>query len=93
MPTWPGRESVRVPLRDETHDLAAMAAAITPRTRLIFVCNPNNPTGTVVHTAELEAFLDRVPADSLIVLDEAYRSTSGTRRFPTPSSSTVTGRT
>src|SRR5215813_12056975 len=50
-------------------DLAAMAAAITPRTRLIFVCNPNNPTGTVVHRAELEAFLDQVPADCLVVLD------------------------
>jgi histidinol-phosphate aminotransferase len=68
-----GATSVRVPLRDETHDLAAMADAITPRTRLIFVCNPNNPTGTVVHTAGLEAFLDRVPADCLVVLDEAYR--------------------
>ncbi len=66
-------DSVRVPLREETHDLAAMAAAITPRTRLIFVCNPNNPTGTVVHAAELEEFLDRVPADCLVVLDEAYR--------------------
>src|SRR5580698_9738883 len=66
-------ESVRVPLRDETHDLAAMADAITPRTRLIFVCNPNNPTGTVVHAAELGAFLDRVPPDCLVVLDEAYR--------------------
>jgi histidinol-phosphate aminotransferase len=66
-------ESVRVPLRDETHDLAAMAAAITPRTRLILVCNPNNPTGTVVHAAELEAFLDQVPGDCLVVLDEAYR--------------------
>jgi histidinol-phosphate aminotransferase len=65
-------ESVRVPLRDETHDLPAMAEAITPRTRLIFVCNPNNPTGTVVHAAELEAFLDRVPPDCLVVLDEAY---------------------
>jgi histidinol-phosphate aminotransferase len=65
-------ESVRVPLRDETHDLAAMAAAITPRTRLIFICNPNNPTGTVVHDAELEAFLDFVPEDCLVVLDEAY---------------------
>jgi histidinol-phosphate aminotransferase len=49
-----------------------MAAAITPRTRLIFVCNPNNPTGTVVRGAELEAFLDLVPADCLVVLDEAY---------------------
>ncbi|MBV9205811.1 MAG: histidinol-phosphate transaminase [Actinobacteria bacterium] len=66
-------ESVRVPLRHETHDLAAMAAAITPRTRLIFVCNPNNPTGTVVHAAELEEFLDQVPADCLVVIDEAYR--------------------
>ena len=68
-----GADSVRVPLRAETHDLAAMSAAITSRTRLIFVCNPNNPTGTVVHAAELEAFLDQVPADCLVVLDEAYR--------------------
>jgi histidinol-phosphate aminotransferase len=49
-----------------------MADAITSRTRLIFVCNPNNPTGTVVHGDELAAFLDRVPADTLVVLDEAY---------------------
>jgi histidinol-phosphate aminotransferase len=68
-----GATSVRVPLRDETHDLAAMADAITDRTRLIFVCNPNNPTGTVVHRDELVAFLDRVPSDCLVVLDEAYR--------------------
>ena len=68
-----GVTSVRVPLRDETHDLAAMADAITPRTRLIFVCNPNNPTGTVVHTPEIDAFLDRVPGDCLVVIDEAYR--------------------
>ena len=47
-----GASSVRIPLRDETHDLAAMADAITPRTRVIFVCNPNNPTGTVVRTGE-----------------------------------------
>ena len=67
-----GAASVRVPLRDEAHDLAAMADAITDRTRLIFVCNPNNPTGTVVRRAELEEFLGRVPGDCLIVLDEAY---------------------
>ena len=65
-------DSVRVPLRDEAHDLAAMADAITPRTRLVFVCNPNNPTGTVVHEPELEDFLDLVPADCLVVIDEAY---------------------
>jgi histidinol-phosphate aminotransferase len=68
-----GAESVRVPLRDETHDLAAMADAITERTRLIFICNPNNPTGTVVRRAEIEEFLDAVPPDCLVVLDEAYR--------------------
>jgi histidinol-phosphate aminotransferase len=67
-----GAADVRVPLRDERHDLPAMADAITPRTRVIFVCNPNNPTGTVVHAAELEEFLDRVPPDCLVVLDEAY---------------------
>ena len=66
-------DSVRVPLRDQTHDLAAMADAITLRTRMVFVCNPNNPTGTVVHGDELTAFLDRVPRDCLVVLDEAYR--------------------
>jgi histidinol-phosphate aminotransferase len=65
-------ESVLVPLADETHDLDAMADAITARTRLIFVCNPNNPTGTVVHAGELRGFLDRVPPDCLVVLDEAY---------------------
>ena len=68
-----GATSVRVALRDETHDLPAMAAAITPRTRLILVCNPNNPTGTVVRERELVGFLDQVPSDCLVILDEAYR--------------------
>ncbi|MDX3852982.1 histidinol-phosphate transaminase [Streptomyces sp. AK02-01A] len=69
-----GAASIRVPLTTaEVHDLDAMAGAITDRTRLIFVCNPNNPTGTVVRRAELERFLDRVPDDVLVVLDEAYR--------------------
>jgi histidinol-phosphate aminotransferase len=68
-----GTTSVRVPLVGERHDLAAMADAITEHTRLIFVCNPNNPTGTVVRRRELEAFIDRVPGDCLVVLDEAYR--------------------
>src|SRR5262249_49388628 len=67
-----GAVSVRVPLRDHTPDLAAMAAAITSKTRLIFVCNANNPTGTVVHRDELTWFLDQVPGDCLVVLDEAY---------------------
>jgi histidinol-phosphate aminotransferase len=69
-----GATSVQVPLTDgDVHDLDAMADAITDRTRLIFICNPNNPTGTVVRRAELERFLDRVPRDVLVVLDEAYR--------------------
>ena len=56
----------------EEHDLEAMIAAITGRTRLIFICSPNNPTGTVVAQAALDDFLERVPSDVLVVLDEAY---------------------
>lgn len=68
-----GARSVRVPLTaDGRHDLPAMAAAITPSTRLVLVCTPNNPTGPAVHTQELLAFLDSVPDDVLVVLDEAY---------------------
>ncbi|MFF7296750.1 histidinol-phosphate transaminase [Streptomyces sp. NPDC008265] len=55
------------------HDLDAMLAAITPATRVVFVCNPNNPTGTAVRDRALRAFLDRVPDRVLVVLDEAYR--------------------
>ena len=76
-PIWTqiaGARSVTVPLRpDERHDLPGMAAAVTDRTRLVFVCSPNNPTGTPVHRDELEEFLDRVPDDVLVVVDEAYR--------------------
>jgi histidinol-phosphate aminotransferase len=69
-----GATSVQVPLTEgEEHDLDAMADAVTDRTRLIFVCNPNNPTGVAIRRAALERFLDRVPDDVLIVLDEAYR--------------------
>lgn len=68
-----GAKQVRVPLTDGHElDLDAMAEAITPATRLVFVCTPNNPTGTLLGRAELERFLDRVPSDVLVVLDEAY---------------------
>lgn len=67
-----GARPVRVPLRDHLHDLDAMATAITERTRLVFVCNPNNPTGTAVRRGELTAFLREVPPDVLVALDEAY---------------------
>ncbi|MEY8039559.1 histidinol-phosphate transaminase [Saccharopolyspora cebuensis] len=68
-----GARQVRVPLTGEhALDLEAMLAAITPATRLMFVCTPNNPTGTTLRRDELTAFLDRVPSDVLVVLDEAY---------------------
>jgi histidinol-phosphate aminotransferase len=69
-----GATSRRVPnTPDHGHDLPAMAAAVTDRTRLVFVCNPNNPTGTSVRRDELDRFLADVPSDVLVVLDEAYR--------------------
>src|SRR5207302_5038440 len=55
------------------HDLPAMAAAVTGKTRLVLVCNPNNPTGTAVGRKELDDFLATVPDDVLVVVDEAYR--------------------
>lgn len=68
-----GATSVQVPLTvDFRHDLPAMAAAVTDRTRLVIVCSPNNPTGPTVTHDEFAAFVDAVPADVLIVLDEAY---------------------
>jgi histidinol-phosphate aminotransferase len=66
--------AVAVPLRaDGVHDLPAMLAAVTPRTKVVFVCDPNNPTGTRVEPAELRAFARALPADVLLVLDQAYR--------------------
>jgi histidinol-phosphate aminotransferase len=67
-----GGEALRVPLRDYAHDLDAMADAITDRTRLLFLCNPNNPTGTTNSAAEVARLLERVPDDVLVVVDEAY---------------------
>ncbi len=68
-----GATEVTVPLTEgHVHDLDAIAAAVTERTRLIFICNPNNPTGTAVGRRELERFLDAVPTTVLVVLDEAY---------------------
>ena len=68
-----GATPVMVPLdREHRHDLDAMLAAITDRTRLIFVCNPNNPTSTVVPPADLARFVESVPSDILVVIDEAY---------------------
>jgi len=71
--TVAGATSVPVPLRaDGGHDLEAMAAAVTDRTRVVIVCSPNNPTGTTVSTAEFATFMTAVPDDVLVLLDEAY---------------------
>ena len=71
--TVSGATSVTVPLTaDGRHDLPAMADAITDRTRAVIVCTPNNPTGPIVTQGEFAAFLARVPADVLVILDEAY---------------------
>ncbi|RRR76597.1 MAG: histidinol-phosphate transaminase [Candidatus Viridilinea halotolerans] len=67
-----GATPLRVPLHNYTHNLTAMAQAITPHTKLVFICNPNNPTGTANSAAEVSAFLDAVPPTVLVVMDEAY---------------------
>jgi histidinol-phosphate aminotransferase len=67
-----GAEARRVPLRDHTYDLDGLLAAIGPRTKLVYVCHPNNPTGTANVRADLLAFLDRLPDHVLCVLDQAY---------------------
>ena len=65
--------SVKVPLRDDRYDLDGLLASITPRTNVVYVCHPNNPTGTMNTRAELDAFLDAVPEHVLVVIDQAYR--------------------
>ncbi len=67
-----GANGIVVPARNYGHDLPAMLAAITPRTRIVFIANPNNPTGTWLPPADVEAFIAAVPRDVLVVLDEAY---------------------
>lgn len=67
-----GAERIEVPAKAYGHDLPAMAAAIRRDTRLVFIANPNNPTGTYLAPAEIEAFLEQCPRDIVVVLDEAY---------------------
>jgi len=70
--TAAGGRIVEVPLKDHVHDLDAMAAAVGPRTRLLFVCTPNNPTGTYSTAAQVARLLARVPDEVIVVFDEAY---------------------
>src|ERR1700730_8004910 len=67
-----GAETIEVPDPNLTHDLSAMAAAINERTKIVYIANPNNPTGTMVTESELDRFIDRVPSNVVIALDEAY---------------------
>lgn len=68
-----GGDVVKVPLKDYTHNLSAMLETITAQTKLIFICNPNNPTGTIVTKQEVDSFMAEVPDDVVVVFDEAYK--------------------
>jgi len=67
-----GGKSIAVPLKNFTHDLGAIAAAITPQTRIVFLANPNNPTGTIYRRDEWESFIGKISRDVLLIVDEAY---------------------
>ncbi len=92
-----GASTIEVADPGFTHDLTAMLAAITPRTKLIFVANPNNPTGTLVGQAEIDAFVSQVPENVVIVFDEAYyeflRTPADTLKFLTSHDNVIVLRT
>jgi len=67
-----GAKPVEVPLRDGVHDLAGMLRKVTPRTKILWICNPNNPTGTIIDHVSLTKFLEELPDHVMVVLDEAY---------------------
>src|SRR5215475_11016760 len=77
-----GGKLILTPMKNFTFDLDAIARAVTPQTRIIYIANPNNPTGTAFGAAEFSAFLKRVPGDVLIVLDEAYREYANRQDLP-----------
>jgi histidinol-phosphate aminotransferase len=77
-----GAKLIQTPLRNFTFDLDAIAAAVTPQTRVIYIANPNNPTGTAFGAAEFAAFMKKVPGDVLVVMDEAYREYAERRDLP-----------
>jgi histidinol-phosphate aminotransferase len=77
-----GGEEVFVPLKDYTHDLEAMRKKISPRTKLVCICNPNNPTGSIVRRAEMNAFFRDLPSNVIVVIDEAYFEFVSDPQFP-----------
>jgi histidinol-phosphate aminotransferase len=79
-----GGRLIQTPMRHYSFDLDAIAAAVTPQTRVIYIANPNNPTGTAFGAPEFSAFLRKVPGDVLVVLDEAYREYAARTDLPVP---------
>jgi len=77
-----GAMPVEVPLKEHTHDLTAMGERIGPKTKLVFVCNPNNPTGTIVKKKQLNAFVQTLPDHVVLILDEAYFEFVDDERYP-----------
>src|SRR5580700_8346628 len=67
-----GGQLIQVPMRDDGFDLGAIATAVDQHTRIIYISNPNNPTGTLIPAKELDLFLDEVPKHVIVILDEAY---------------------
>ncbi len=67
-----GAQCLQIPLREFTYDLDRMLAGVDERTKMIYICNPNNPTGTIVNDEAVQRFMDRVPGHVLVVFDEAY---------------------
>jgi len=77
-----GARTVAVPLKDYRHDLSAMARAVSPKTRVVFICNPNNPTGTIVTKSEVKEFFSKIPENVVVVFDEAYHEYAGHNEYP-----------
>lgn len=77
-----GGKAIQVPLKDLTHDLDGMADAIMPKTRIVFIANPNNPTGTIVTRAQMDRFFERLPGGVITVIDEAYFEYVTSQDFP-----------
>lgn len=77
-----GAVCIEVPLKHGKHDLEAMLGKVSERTKIVWICNPNNPTGTIVTHDEVKSFLERVPEDVMVVLDEAYYEYNTSEHYP-----------
>jgi histidinol-phosphate aminotransferase len=77
-----GAVCIEVPLKEGTHDLEAMLSKVTNKTKIVWICNPNNPTGTMVSHDEIKHFLDNVPSHVMVVLDEAYYEYNVSADYP-----------